>query len=708
MNIMELIMILFSEDWELQRAVVHKSTKNPHFLRMAVLLNKMGIKNNLFFLALHQPDLAEYDPHDLKDNSVELRQRIAYECKINPWYFLRECVRVVGGSPFPLKYALNRANCAMTWTFLNSIDQFTTQPRQVGKTIGSIAIYTWLMYIGGTNINIGLFAKAAALVQENVSRLKLMRDSLPKYLVYPTPADTNNKEGVAYAALNNKYLTFCAQSDKRAAADTAKGQSLISEHWDEMAAYDNNKLAYQSAIPATGAAQPLARSSGIPCANIFTTTAGKLSDPRGLFAYGLKSKALRFTEKLYDTKNRDHLLEVVKTNSAMHMLYLEYSYKQLGKTDEWLAERTRGMNREEIETDYLNIWQLGTENSAIPKHLVDRLSASVCEPITTTFFETLAIRWYIHPNDIYSEKYKDRPYIIGCDTSDNVGVDFTTLVMLDPSDLSLVATLKCNKSNLVYVSECITNFLIQLPRSIFIPERNKNGAFIIDQIILSLKQKGINPITRIYNLYIQDHNENTPAFHTLDYESGLVRKNFGFNTTGASRDMLFKQVLMPALELNADKLCDPDLVDEARGLCIRNGRIDHNEGSHDDLIIAYLLAVYFVIYGRNLHMYGIRNDEVLNSIDELTGNQIDPLEKQRLQQARNRIAQLEKLISQATSPLVKTAYEREYKFLKSTTPEATVAGTLISVDQVTKENAKNAPTFSLGSENSIRVLKKLL
>ena len=107
-------------------------------------------------------------------------------------------------------------------------------------------------------------------------------------------------------------------------------------------------------------------------------------------------------------------------------------------------------------------------------------------------------------------------------------------------------------------------------------------------------------------------------------------------------------------------------------------------------------------------MYGIRNDEVLNSIDELTGNQIDPLEKQRLQQARNRIAQLEKLISQATSPLVKTAYEREYKFLKSTTPEATVAGTLISVDQVTKENAKNAPTFSLGSENSIRVLKKLL
>ena len=53
----------------------------------------MGVKNHYFFLALYDKSLLNVDPHS-KDLTTEQRLRIAYECKINFWYFIREVVRV--------------------------------------------------------------------------------------------------------------------------------------------------------------------------------------------------------------------------------------------------------------------------------------------------------------------------------------------------------------------------------------------------------------------------------------------------------------------------------------------------------------------------------------------------------------------------------------------------------------------------------------
>ena len=78
-------MLLFLEDYNTQGGCLQTNTKNLSFIRMVFLLEKMGIKNNKFFLHLTQPELANYDPHNLTDPSPELVARIAHECKL---YFL--------------------------------------------------------------------------------------------------------------------------------------------------------------------------------------------------------------------------------------------------------------------------------------------------------------------------------------------------------------------------------------------------------------------------------------------------------------------------------------------------------------------------------------------------------------------------------------------------------------------------------------------
>ena len=169
-------MLLYQEDYETQGGCLQTNTKNLSFIRTAFLLEKMGIKNNRFFLHLTQPELANYDPHNLKDPSAELVARIAHECKINIWYFLREVIRIGASGSNPIPYQLNRANLAMTWCFVNSFDMFITMVRQMGKSIGAIALYDWSLYFAFRNSVLGMFAKDDKLIQAklNVSKTFVM------------------------------------------------------------------------------------------------------------------------------------------------------------------------------------------------------------------------------------------------------------------------------------------------------------------------------------------------------------------------------------------------------------------------------------------------------------------------------------------------------------------------------------------------------
>ncbi len=186
-------MVLFQSDIDSQHVYIDYTTSNKSFLRVAEIYKRMGIKNNAFMLALYNRELVGVDPYD-PNLTLQQVAMIAYECKLNYWYYIREVLRVPSQGVTAVPYEANRANIALSWMYLNSIDSFLVLPRQIGKTITTMGLYSWLMYIVGFNTTFGLFARGNKLVIENVGRLKKMRDSLPKYLVDKRPADTENKD----------------------------------------------------------------------------------------------------------------------------------------------------------------------------------------------------------------------------------------------------------------------------------------------------------------------------------------------------------------------------------------------------------------------------------------------------------------------------------------------------------------------------------
>ena len=659
-------MVLFEEDFYKEGAIVVTDTTNLSFLRMAIILNKLGVKNNKFFLSLLDKDLRGVNPHDLQDDSLELKQRIAYECKRNPFYFLREVIRVTASGSGGVPYILNRANLAQAWLFFNSIDSFLVMPRQIGKTIGTACLQSWFIYIAAMFCNWGMFCKGIKLQNENVDRLKKLRDALPKWLLHQTTDDTNNKEGIFYDALKNGLMTFVSQSDKIAAGDQARGQSFAVESWDEVAYYNNIHLSYDAATAGMNTAGEQARASGVPSAVIITTTAGDIDDPRGRWCYKTVCDCMRFHDTLYDCKNVVELKDIIHNNSRNGMVYLEFNHKQLGKDDEWFERVTRNKDPKIIAKDYRNQWLHGADGSIFSKEMLEKIVSSKREPVTTTSYESLIIRWHDDPQKLMSNpSLRNRPYVIGCDTSDNVCRDFTTMCMVDPYDLHPVCTFKCNATNLWFVAKCIAKFLVDFPRAIFIPERNKNGAMFLDYLFAVMKRDQFNPLKRIYNKYFQEYTKDSEQeVRNLNYDDGSVRKNFGFTTTksATSREFLYSSVLMTALKLVGDRLYDESIISEISGLTVKNGRVDHSDIGHDDLLISFLLACYFIIFGLNHQLYGIEPDEMLCNIQD-DGQYIDAERKRQLANMKAQIVDLRNRLKKCTNSILRSTYERNLQQL---------------------------------------------
>lgn len=180
---------------------IDTKTKNKSFIKMAKILKRLGINNRFFFLKLYDKGLQGVNPHD-PNLSVEMQTRITNECVRNPWYFLREVVRIPepGGT---INFQLHRGNLALAFCMLNNINLIQLLPRQHGKTISAICVYVWIYHFATENSNILFINKEFTDSKENLKRFKNISEQLPEYLKFKHKKDVDNEEYIKCTKNNN-------------------------------------------------------------------------------------------------------------------------------------------------------------------------------------------------------------------------------------------------------------------------------------------------------------------------------------------------------------------------------------------------------------------------------------------------------------------------------------------------------------------------
>jgi len=588
---------------------IHWNTSNTSFLKVATLLRNAGIENYHFMLRLYDEDLMDIDPYD-PDLTPEMMGKVLTETTRNFFYFIREVARIPeegastevgGGTPFQL----HRGNLAQLWAFEHNISHFLELPRQFGKTTTAVQRYLWQFSYGTTSSTTIFMNMDKAASVANLTRLKDSRSLLPEYMQMvftlddktgQLKKDTDNVEQIKNKKLKNSIITKAGARNVQSAERVGRGLSVPSLWFDEFNFILLNETIHAAAIPAFSKASENAQKNDKPYAICITSTPGDLGTQHGAYGYDLKERAGRFTESLYDLDPEEVETWLYK-NASNGMIYISFSFMQLGKTMEWFEEQCRRMNHNwmKIRRELLLQWNKASNNSPFLPEDIDEL-----DTMAIPSFKVLKINTHYEVL-LYKELDQHKRYLVGVDVSKGVGRDSTAVAIVDSQTLEVVGLFINNVIRSKELKRFLHTLILEhLPNSVLIIESNNIG----DAIIEDLKSSALKHHL-YYDFAIRLAEEKR--------KDGVIQKKnknrmvYGHEVTSATRPKMM-ELLLQFVSKHKKKIAVRELVDQIRHLEYKNEeRIDHAAGHHDDAVFAYLACIYIMFYGRNLARFGLFN-----------------------------------------------------------------------------------------------------
>lgn len=684
--------ILYEKDWDkYPNAIVDTGSRNESWVKMAAKYKTMGVKHWYMMLALIQPELAKWDPFDpnLPEHIVQM---MMLECEENPWYFFREIQRVPaksGGGSHPLR--ANRGNIAMFWCVMNSFITYVQQIRQTGKSLNTRAVVNYFHNVAARDSMHILFTKGD-LRKEEIKEYKLMRDLLPKWMWYLHPKDADNQHEFTTLSRGNRTKSYVPQGDPEAANGVGRGTTPTLVTGDEVPFLPYAEISIPSLIAATTASFDEARANGSMHGILYTTTAGDLSTDSGKYVFEkIKSIAMFFSEILYDCVDRKDAVATIRANSKSEAPYVDISFNhlQLGYSDQWLREKiaTVPASRDKIRRDYLGQWTFGSASNPIKEKVLNRIRKSLNqEPITDKSNESYIIRYHVPKAEALRRKS-----VLGLDTSNAVGRDSMSGIMVDIETGEVLLAFSVSESNLIRFSMWFSKFIQEFTEMTVIPEAKSTWITILDYLLIDLPVNGVDPGRRIYSRVVDRAEASESAKRDYrEYSHGIpterkffpYRSDFGFPTSGPLREALYIDIMPIATESTATLIRDASLIDELSTLVERRGRIDHASSGHDDHVISWLMTHWFMRSARNLDHYGIDTRRILSRLR--TAAVESPQETKRIlkeEKLLNEIQTMEEKIDASRSQMERKYLETKLKVMKSELKSVEVLDSGVSIDK---------------------------
>ena len=601
--------------------------KNESFLITAKELQTLGIKNYYFMLRIDNPRVADIDPFNPKITKQEI-QALLQEFRGNVWAFIRMCVRMRTDKGI-VPYTLHRGLAAVIWCFERHQDNCICEPRQTYKTTGTIGGPILWAFQTSTNLHMHFFGKETDNTKRNLAHLKSNIELLPEWLQFRRYTGEDGKikksrqatEKLENNLLHNSLEIHPKPTSLSHAQGLGRGGSGAILYFDEIEHTPFFGEILSNSAPLFKTASENAAAAGKPYARLMSCTPGNLDTREGRDAYPIIKSMIPWTEKLYDMSENQieeyksafredyHSSEEKHTREVIDVFYIEYQYFQLRRTYDWVQEQYRlSGDKMAIRREILLQRLRGSNNSAISaediEYLISNMKKSTRELL-------ICGKWmyklYDHGAGLMMGKPKDLdeniPYLVGIDPAGGGGGDNFAVSIINPWNLKIAAEFKSpyiSGPNAVKMLLELVNEYI--PKAVLIPEKNSMGIYLI-QMLLETNIRD--------NLYwsesarqLEEATEESGEDRELKALSAQYRK-YGTYLNKKVRDAMFELLFQHVAEAK-DILTTEYLVDDLCKL-IRTplGKIEADKGEHDDMVMAYLHAIYIYYTGDNLPTFGI-------------------------------------------------------------------------------------------------------
>jgi Terminase large subunit, T4likevirus-type, N-terminal/Terminase RNaseH-like domain len=468
---------------------------------------------------------------NLKNKDVRLEftsEQVAeyIKCSKDVVYFCQTYVKIVtvdkGLQPFkPFEYQKKMFNA-----FDDNRFTVCKMPRQVGKTTGVVG-YLLHKILFNENFNIAVLANKQVQAREILSRVQLAYEWLPKWL----------QQGIVEWNKGNIELENGSKILASATSSSAvRGQSYNLVYLDEFAFVPRNvqDAFFASVFPTI--------TSGTSSKLLITST------PNGMNLF----------YKIW--------MDSVNGNNDYARVDVHWSDVP-GRDEAWkeLMIRTTSVDqfRQEFECEFL-----GSSNTLIHPNVLSRLVFNT--PIRNP-----------HSVKVYKDVEKDHVYACTVDVSEGLGLDSSSLVIVDCSTVpyEVVATFKDASISQLTFPTLIDNIC-----------RYYNNAAVLVEI---------NVGAQVVNILHQDLEYENVIMTKMSGRKGTIIGTAGNqNRLGIKTTQVTKRIGCSNLKslIEGDKLIvnDYDIINELSTYVVDKKTYNAEEGYHDDLVMCLVLFAWMV------------------------------------------------------------------------------------------------------------------
>ena len=515
------------------------------------------------------------------------------------------------------------------------------------NTVGMQVLIFILQYIVGRGYKSGLITLASSNRQQFVNAVKKIRSGVPQYLINMSYMDKDSGNLLTYQGYGeenkNMFEIRVPSGGEDGAENAARGATLGTLLLDEPAWMKWVANVISGSGPATLTEQKNMLEKGMPWFKASATTPNSVLKEEGRYMYGVYRDSTEWRENFFDSFSESHLFErVIKASpvkTTFPSITMQYNHLQLGFGDNWVKETMDKLNLSwsKAKIDLLMMWTEEGKNKIFDDKTRELLQEGKVTHVRHEEVKGtgLFIDWFITKKELMDFNADSSEFFtIGCDTSDAKGVenDACTVTITRAKTGEVIGTGRYSLAFLGDVRDVLLHLLIIIPKSVLIIERNR-AQQIIDELLLILPAKGIDPFTRMYNEIYHKPVENAIGFRDVQNTRFAARtkefylrfkSKFGFQTNGTSRAVLYGLVFEAVN--NTGALCRYGLlIDELIGLeSGANGRIDHAVKGHDDIVISWLLGYFFLKLGYNKPLYGFPPNGAFTHIKTLAESKGNP------------------------------------------------------------------------------------
>lgn len=505
----------------------------------------------------------------------QLKQLEEYtKCKNDCYYFITNYVMIPtpGGDEL---FKLYDAQKDVLDTMVNDHYLVTLKSRQVGLSTLAQGFITWAVTFF-ENVIIGILSRSGDEASDFNRKITNMIDGLPEWM-----RPEYEKRTEQTFILKNGCQSFSSGVNPANPSSVFRGKSLSILVIDEAAFIPCIENAFTSCGPSLVKAQKSARECGNPYATFIISTPNRTTGT-GAFYY-----------KMWQKANAG--------NSIYKPVVLKWQMiKEFADDPNWYKTQCEILNNVEWRiAQELNCEFISGGDSFLPSKTIRDLQSSEKEPIREVNLDgTILKQW--------KDVDVDRFYLLGIDTASAYGTDSSTIEVIDYIDCEQVAELSF-KGRVDDFCPLIAKVATIYPNHLIIPEANSFG----NQVCEYLTKQSNN-----FNLYQSKQRTdilNSPARNKLKYRYGIY--------TNPKNRPLIIDALYTAVTEDPTCIKSRNAILELIGLVNdKNGKIQAEEGEHDDLSMALAFCFYIREYDPPSGLKSIMNSkEMIENTMEIIG-----------------------------------------------------------------------------------------